>query len=385
MKFDELYNVPQWTRNFWNPFITPVLSVQANWLKSGQMNSHIMSDSARELYQNFYNGIKSYNYKWHDTDSEENYIKNRYRNIMNPRYNDKDINYTFNAHGYRSESFDTDSDLKILTLGCSVAYGTGVDDKDVWCNNISNKAKVYNISMPRASADLNVISLYQLIDIINPDIVLWAPPNTTRRLTNRYFLTEMGLKKDNNVIVNEFQHFHQSVLPSREQYMPYYQSITSNSANYNNLTKNYAIMEEICRNNNIVFKSFHPFSIVYNIFWLYKNSMIDMQSNRLLQFKTLANAPIDELPLNYLGSDGRRESRQSIDISTVLFDKLDNVINYIDTMNIASEFFKNQTRECIDEHIKYEHARDLSHPSELYHQFLAHVSRKVLLKEGVKL
>ena len=282
MKFDELYNVPQWTRNFWNPFITPVLSVQANWLKSGQMNSHIMSDSARELYQNFYNGIKSYNYKWHDTDSEENYIKNRYRNIMNPRYNDKDINYTFNAHGYRSESFDTDSDLKILTLGCSVAYGTGVDDKDVWCNNISNKAKVYNISMPGASADLNVISLYQLIDIINPDIVLWAPPNTTRRLTNRYFLTEMGLKKDNNVIVNEFQHFHQSVLPSREQYMPYYQSITSNSVNYNNLTKNYAIMEEICRNNNIVFKSFHPFSIVYNIFWLYKNSMIDMQSNRLL-------------------------------------------------------------------------------------------------------
>jgi hypothetical protein len=393
MKFDELYNVSQWTKNFWNPFIPPILSTYVNWDMCNRNKS--LSDSANELYKNFYDGIKSHSYKWHDTDSEEHYNKNKQHKELNPKYHNKDINYTFNAHGYRSEPFDTDSDLKILTLGCSVAFGTGVDDKDVWCNNISNKAKVYNISIPGASADLNAISLYQLIDIIKPNIVLWSPTNPGRRLVNRYFLTEMessNVFKNDDVILSELQHNHQSVLPSREQYMPYYQQITSNCENYNNLTKNYAIMNEICENNNILFKSFHPFSVVYDSFSTYKkiagfgqDDMIEHEKRIRLEFETLINASINKLPMKYLGSTKQRELSHDLDIPTVLFDKLDNVINYIDVKDYASEFFKNQTRECIEENIKYPYARDLNHPTELYHQFLAYISRNVLLKEGVKL
>jgi len=373
MKFNELHNIPQWSKNFWNPFVSPVL--------------HAPYMYPRALYDNFHNGIKSYDHKWHDFDTEERYYKNCKK--LNPIYHNKDINYTFNAHGYRSESFDADSDLKILTLGCSIAFGTGVDDKDVWCNNISNNAKVYNISIPGASADLNAMTFYQLIDIIKPNIVLWLPPGMHRRSVNKYFLSEMeptachyNETRRGKIILSELQHNHQKVLPSREQYMPYYHQVVSNCENYNNLIKNYAIMNEICENNNILFRSFHSAFVLLDIYHLYKFRLSSREENTRLLFKTILNT--EELSIELLEGT---ESALSVMPTTfiALFDRLDNVVNYTDIRDYTLEFFENQTKEDIDTDIKYPFARDFEHPSELYHQFLAHVSRRILLKEGVKL
>ena len=84
------------------------------------------------------------------------------------------------------------ADLKIISLGCSTSFGTGIDDKDVWSvllsklisDKFNKNVKVYNLSIPGASADLNAITLYQLIGIIKPNIVLWLPPSSSRRIIN---------------------------------------------------------------------------------------------------------------------------------------------------------------------------------------------------------
>ena len=155
-----------------------------------------------------------------------------------------------------------------------------------------------------------------------------------------------------------------------------------NIENYNNLIKNYAIMNEICQNNNILFKTIHPSFTIMDVYHLYKHRLVTQETQTRLLFKTILNT--EKLPIKLL--EGTEKALYQMPTTFIaLFDRLDNVVNYIDIRDYASEFFKNQTRECIEENIKYPFARDNDHPSELFHQFLAYISRNVLLKEGVKL
>ena len=346
MNFDELYNVPQWSKNFWNPCISPIAS-------------EILPPI---LFDNFYSGIKNYNFKWHDSDTHELFLKQR--ELLNPKYHNKEINYTFNAHGYRSESFDTDTDLKIIVLGCSVAFGTGIDDKDIWSaqllklisDKFNKKVKVYNLSIPGASTDLNAITLFQLIGIIKPNIVLWLPPSSSRRAVNCYYLQEM-FKEDIRIEPSRYQHVYNKVLPSNLKHYPGMENIISDSENYNNLVKNHALINEICLNNNAIFKSLHNQLILSDAYEYFK-----------YYFSDCAESP-------------RSLIQEHTGIAIDLFYKLDNVINYEDLVTYSEEFFSTQSKEDIHMDIKYPVSRDNIHQSELFHKFLAYIASNLITEK----
>lgn len=111
--------------------------------------------------------------EWIDTDKPEDAI---YK---------KDIKYTFNEYGFRSDSFEERSDINILTCGCSHTVGVGVNQQEAWPfmlkkliqKHTGKTVKVWNLATSGASPDYVVRSVFKTIDILNPDYVciFWPP------------------------------------------------------------------------------------------------------------------------------------------------------------------------------------------------------------------
>jgi len=111
--------------------------------------------------------------EWIDTDKPENAVNN------------KQINYTFNEYGFRSDSFEDRGDINILVCGCSHTVGVGVDQNDNWANVLKQKLQkatdkkivVWNLATSGASCDYVVRTVYKTLDILQPDYVcvLWPP------------------------------------------------------------------------------------------------------------------------------------------------------------------------------------------------------------------
>jgi hypothetical protein len=97
----------------------------------------------------------------------------------------KDIKYTFNEYGFRSDSFESNSDINIMTCGCSHTVGVGVDQQEAWPfvlkelvrNHTGKTVSVHNLATSGASPDYVVRSTYKTIGILNPDFVcvFWPP------------------------------------------------------------------------------------------------------------------------------------------------------------------------------------------------------------------
>ena len=112
--------------------------------------------------------------EWVDTDIPKNAIY------------DKDITYTFNEYGFRSDRFDERSDVNILTCGCSNTVGVGVNQEESWpfilketIQQTGKSVSVYNIATSGASSQYVVRSIYKTIDILNPTyIFIYWPPFT---------------------------------------------------------------------------------------------------------------------------------------------------------------------------------------------------------------
>ena len=48
------------------------------------------------------------------------------------------VNYTFNAHGFRGDDIEQESDFTVLVVGCSHTFGIGLDDKQYWPYHLKN-------------------------------------------------------------------------------------------------------------------------------------------------------------------------------------------------------------------------------------------------------
>lgn len=76
--------------------------------------------------------------------------------------------YKLNNYDYRGPDFT--SDVDIITAGCSFTFGIGVPDAGTWSYNLSKllDASYVNISMPGASIDWVINSIYRYIDTFGP-------------------------------------------------------------------------------------------------------------------------------------------------------------------------------------------------------------------------
>ena len=110
-----------------------------------------------------------------DLDNEDNFNK-----LPPSNWSKNSFTYKYNSHGFRSREFDlTNTQPKILTLGCSHTVGVGVPQYENWAEQFGRRYFtnhiVWNAGIGGAGADTVARLAINMIPIIKPDIVaiLW--------------------------------------------------------------------------------------------------------------------------------------------------------------------------------------------------------------------
>lgn len=82
--------------------------------------------------------------------------------------------YTYNEYGFRGDSFNKDG-FKVLSLGCSITEGVGVNDNETWSHyftkHIPNGVDM-NFGYGGRSNDYISRCLLTFFDLVKPDLVL---------------------------------------------------------------------------------------------------------------------------------------------------------------------------------------------------------------------
>lgn len=111
------------------------------------------------------------------------------------------VNYTFNAHGFRGDEIEQESDFTVLVVGCSHTFGIGLDDKQYWPHHLKNmlaedykNPKVINLSCPGGSNDWIARATATSIDKIKPDlvVVVWTYPNRREAIWDSGLLWQLN-------------------------------------------------------------------------------------------------------------------------------------------------------------------------------------------------
>lgn len=109
------------------------------------------------------NNLKTHEYL--QSDSEENWKKNRKHLGKEWHYYDTPVQYTRNSSGFRTYEWnDIDWKNSIVILGCSCTFGVGVDDKDTLSAQLEKLSgkQVINLGIPGASNQYITYCLTQI-------------------------------------------------------------------------------------------------------------------------------------------------------------------------------------------------------------------------------
>jgi hypothetical protein len=181
-------------------------------LNSGmwKQNTFLHETSIRTSWEQelFYSKIYPPNttVEWVDTDTPKDAIY------------EKDIKYTFNEYGFRSDNFEDRSEINIMTCGCSHTVGVGVNQREGWPFVLKNLVKqytnktvsVWNLATSGASADYVARSVHKTVNILKPDFicVFWPPVGRVEMPSNENDknVTQSFLRDDNfpKNFVNEY-------------------------------------------------------------------------------------------------------------------------------------------------------------------------------------
>jgi hypothetical protein len=122
-------------------------------------------------------GFEISSYKWNLSDK----INKVYKTSGSD--NTGKCTYTYNELGFRADSINK-SGFKVLSIGCSITEGVGVDDNQTWPNRFSQlipSAVDFNFAMGGRSNDYISRCLLTYYDLIRPDLVLIMYTNPQRR------------------------------------------------------------------------------------------------------------------------------------------------------------------------------------------------------------
>jgi hypothetical protein len=99
-------------------------------------------------------------------------VNNRYQTSGSD--NTKNCQYTYNELGFRGDS-PTKNGFKVMSIGCSLTEGIGVNDKETWpaqfCSHILNSVNL-NFGCGGRSNDYISRCLMSYYDYVKPDLVL---------------------------------------------------------------------------------------------------------------------------------------------------------------------------------------------------------------------
>jgi hypothetical protein len=123
-------------------------------------------------------------YKWH--------LEERKNKSYNTSGSDNTgvCTYTYNELGFRGDSIQKEG-LKVMSLGCSLTEGVGVNDNETWpaqfCSHIPNSVNL-NFGVCGRSNDFITRCLLSFFDTVKPDLVLIMYTYPTRK----EFYTKVG-------------------------------------------------------------------------------------------------------------------------------------------------------------------------------------------------
>jgi hypothetical protein len=131
---------------------------------------------------------------------QENYNKNAH--IAKAEDDIVEIKYNINSLGYRSKEFDGKSD--ILTLGCSMTYGQGMHQENIWADILSKKLGMsYSNLGSRGDSTIGQIikAFYYFEKFGNPKIIVAIFPSF--RIQTPYVVGKM--EASNNFRKRQFK------------------------------------------------------------------------------------------------------------------------------------------------------------------------------------
>jgi len=405
MNYEEYRSTSKWTKGFWDPELSALSKPPL--FPEGEDFSGPNNIYGYEIYNNYIlNPSRTYEFDFFEYDKK----------IINPYWKGKTVKYTLNAHGYRGPSFNSDAKLKIVTIGCSHAFGLGIDDSSTWAEQLkklisaqfnTNDVEVFNLGTPGASSDLNTVQLYQLIDIIKPNIVLWVPP-----AWRRYDIGINSLLSINSEFIDLFEnvieHGTYTLVPG-EEFLAIYNRAVIDYANtgsldiqtrYQNFCKNFSIVRDLCEYNNIIFYSFANFqqfnglftelckaytcsSGIRNLMYYLKfintrEYVLDKDNRSFINVIAQEEAMMDYLVIktqkNVIGYDSRNLKKAMVKIYKGI------------TSGLYDDYFEGVDSNCKlpNMHLKLL-ARDSAHNGDFFSFVLANVSYSVIEKDVAKL
>ena len=177
-----------------------------------------------------------------------------------------------NSHGFRSDEFKKNHDKRhILFSGCSVTYGIGLLENEIWAKKLYNKLNIkndlsgfFNLGLPGTSIFDIVSNIFRYINNFNkPETIFIALPNYQRRYVSNPYTRNI---KD------------QTVDPSNKIFYGVYKDNTKDefSGTLHIYAYHYLMfLEMFCKSNNI------------NLFYFfYSKNYISMELDRLFEINT---------------------------------------------------------------------------------------------------
>lgn len=130
-----------------------------------------------------------YDPKWQGTDEQHLYTKNLKTQPKDWKYATADVNYTMNSDGFRCSEFNSiEWNNSVVWVGCSITFGTGVDDAETVTEYFSQLSglPVVNLGQQGVGIDYIVDTLNHLhLSGIKPKHIVIQFPHTSRTLRFR--------------------------------------------------------------------------------------------------------------------------------------------------------------------------------------------------------
>mgnify|MGYP001302184242 CR=1 FL=1 len=131
----------------------------------------------------------AYLYKWYPSDTEEEFRINCQSNNklllqregwLNEDGTGVDIDYKINDYGFRCKNFSSEKGIGFF--GCSITFGTGLNQEDTWPGIVSNhfNTECWNLAMPGKGLDYCAMFSAMFLQDILPNlqaICVYMPPS----------------------------------------------------------------------------------------------------------------------------------------------------------------------------------------------------------------
>jgi hypothetical protein len=162
-----------------------------------------------------------------------------------PVYGEDDIRYRLNSHGYRCPEFEEQAAIRIISVGCSYVFGTGLPVEHLFHERFAARLRaktgrsvvVWNLGVIGTSNDYITRILFLAVRALDPHLVLI---NFTHPVRREY------LSLDQKLVA--YTPLANANDPVAREILGHFRALSSRSDDLLNFFRNYKAVEALLRN-----------------------------------------------------------------------------------------------------------------------------------------